>query len=428
MNQADKNHPRLVIDWSVLMYMNWHKMRAPDYVAETDKELVEFSRNITAHALYLVHRFRPSELILAVDSTEKPSTWRAAVYDSYYSKNVEFWKDMEQPHTWVVSFDRKYYRCSQDQQTELWAFDKLGKDEKIEFTLAIETGSPKYIHWPQGNIPAWILEQYPEAPRNIWEHPDGQALRELVPTYKGNRKTQRWDYETTKAEMKQLGANLAHNLAPVLGGRAVECAPAEGDDIAALFCLAEPGTPTILVTIDQDLQQLAIPCSGLQIFNPVKHTWDTPTADQARYKLAAKILGGDPSDNIAGVILKDREPFSPISFNAEGLVENGKNAEKWLRTTLQGKKCGGDYGKLWDLLEAEQEAGTYTRNFELVFLGCIPEAVKAKALAAIAAPAEASKYSLADFGVGSRLELSQKQMADNDRTRDMEGGTLWPHL
>ena len=72
MIQRKHGRTRMVIDWSVLMYMNWHKMRSLNFQARTALESAEFARNIVTHALYLVERVQRDQLVLAVDY---PQNW-----------------------------------------------------------------------------------------------------------------------------------------------------------------------------------------------------------------------------------------------------------------------------------------------------------------------------------------------------------------
>ena len=125
----------MVVDWSVLMYLNWHKMRSPNFESRTGLELAEFARNISAHALYLVERVKPDVLVLAVDA---PKNWRSDVYARYYLHNVDFREYREKAGIWVVQFDRKTYLVTYRQDMGKWEFKKLPKAD----VLALELEDP----------------------------------------------------------------------------------------------------------------------------------------------------------------------------------------------------------------------------------------------------------------------------------------------
>lgn len=399
----------MVIDWSVLMYLNWHKMRSPNFEARTGLELAEFARNITGHALYLVERVRPDVLVLAVDS---PKNWRSDVYARYYLDNVEFKEFRAAGGIWVVAFDRKTYLVKYRQDMGKWESKKLARADVAELKLE---DAGQWRTWSSSPVEP-VEETEVEPLRWVQEAEDWPHLEPLVPRYKGNRTTSAWNYETPKSEFKALGGNLAHNLAGALGGHAVEVHLAEGDDVCATFVsMAEPDDELVLVTIDSDLHQLLVDRPDLRIFDPKAHKWVDKTAELALFELTHKILKGDTSDNIAG-----------ISLRGAAATLGDKGAEKVI------SENGGPVG-VWDyLLGVQDEAGKYIRppmadlapldrNLELVALSRIPAEVVHRVQdalrAAISSPVQVV-YDLKDTGLTAADIMSARTMGRLDKELD----------
>jgi len=405
------DHPLMVVDWSVLGYINWFKMKARDYIPESNLELVEFTRNIAGHILYLVERFQPAEIIIAMDTLGDASTWRKPYYAGYYKTAVDFFKEYARPHSWFVVVDKTTLHVHQDEMSGKWFVDKPKKAELEGLNLM---AADQFLPFIGGSAPAWLLEQYPDAPKRWEDHPDADGLALAVPTYKGTRNLSGWAFETPKDEWKRALFNVGHTLAPMVGGRAVAVDWAEGDDIVARYALSNSPLPVLIVSHDADLRQVCGWNPGAEIFNPMQHKKTTPTRGEAHLELLCKLVGGDTSDNIPGISLPGRAPFSPVEWDAVGGVKSGKNTVKWVRETLAA--CGGNFGAIMDLLEKESDVATFWRNLNLVFFGCIPEGLMAQVDAALVyrkpdpAPFAWDKYGLSDARI-----LSIKNKANRDR-------------
>lgn len=383
MIQRKHGRTRMVIDWSVLMYMNWHKMRSPNFQARTALEFAEFARNIVTHALYLVERVKPDQLVLAVDY---PQNWRTEVYSRYYETNVEFFQYLGAGRAWVVQFDRKTYLVKYESTMDKWVYTKLAAKEAEGYKLKDPT---EWKKWDRSDL-AGCLQDWP-------------ALNHIIPRYKGNRATSKWDYETTKAEFRSIGANLAFNLAPALGGVAVQVPQAEGDDVCATWIRMSEGWDTVLVTIDTDLHQLLITCPDLAIFDPKNHAWVEKSAELAAFELTRKLLCGDTSDNICGISLRGKsQTLGPKT--SEKLIEDN----------------GGPDG-IWDYLAREADQAPLDRNLELIALNYIPaeirQAIEDKIQERLDSP-ETARYSLQDFGLTAKDLLTTKTAARLDKELD----------
>jgi len=390
---------RLVVDWSVLMHMNWHKMRSPNFQARTGLEVAEFARLIVGHALYLVERIQPDELILAVDASPN---WRSAVYSRFYDHAVEFYHyTKEGERIWVVQFDRKTFLVRYRADMDRWVYEKQTK------AGVKDLGLDNAEDW---DVWSMAVEVNRASIRTLEDWP---ALEHIIPKYKGNRATSRWEYETPKDEFKALGANLAFNLAPVLGGVAVQVALAEGDDICAGFvALHQEEDETVLVSIDSDLHQLLATWPELRIFDPRLHSWIDKSPEAAAYGLTHKILTGDTSDNIAGVALK-----------AAGSTLGDKSA-----ATVISEHGGPE--EVWEWLWENADRASLERNLELVALTEIPAGLRQEiedallgARGEIQAKAsgswkEAPEYTFEDFGLSHADLISTKSTARLDRELD----------
>ena len=388
MIQRKHGRTRMVIDWSVLMYMNWHKMRSPNFQARTALESAEFARNIATHALYLVERVKPDQLVLAVDY---PQNWRTEVYSRYYETNVEFFQYLGAGRAWVVQFDRKTYLVKYEPAMDKWVYTKLAAKEAEGYKLKDPT---EWKKWDRSDL---------AGSSSASSHQDWPALDHIIPRYKGNRATSKWEYETTKNEFRSIGANLAFNLAPALGGVAVQVPQAEGDDICATWIRMSDGWDTVLVTIDTDLHQLLMTSPALTIFDPKNHAWVEKSAELAVFELTRKILCGDTSDNICGISLRGKsQTLGPKT--SEKLIEGN----------------GGTDG-IWEYLAREADQAPLDRNLELIVFDYIPaeirQAIEDKIQERLDSP-ETTLYSLQDFGLTAKDLLTTKTAARLDKELD----------
>lgn len=402
-----KKHGRvaLVIDWSVLMYMNWHKLRRPNFVARTGLEAAEFARNIVSHALYLVERVKPDLLVLAVDA---PINWRSDVYSRYYERNVEFYQYLGQGRAWIVQFDRKTYLIKYEPGMDKWVYTKLAAKEAEGYKLKDTT---EWKKWDRVDLEGgqwstrpgdWGDTENPGGLKKTEPHQDWAALEHIIPKYKGNRTTSKWEYETPKSEFKAMGRHLAFNVAGALGGVAVQVELAEGDDICATFVdLMADSWDTVLVSIDTDLHQLLINHPDLAIFDPKNHTWVDKSPELAKFELTRKLLCGDTSDNIAGISLKDKsQTLGPKT--SEKLIEDN-----------------GGPDRVWDYLERMADQAPLERNLELIALTSIPAALRQAITDKLGDMAEpAARFPLQDFGLTAKDLLTIRTAARLDKELD----------
>lgn len=305
--------PILNVDWSVIMYKCWHRMAGANYTMETNSEKQEFAHNVFKYLIYLVERFKPSEVIFAVD--DNPN-WRVKYYRDYYIKHSNIYKHLEDD-TYIVEWDFKIHQFNFNDVQDVWIKKKLKKVEILELfqgTLndaldEMTKQKKKKMHdefiWGrfQESIPDYVKVTDPVEKEKVFY----DTLKKHTPHYKKRPST--WNYETPKEEFKKFGTNLAYNCANYFQAKVIKADGAEADDIIAAFTKARAKTAKdfICVSVDSDLHQLALRNPLFQFFNPNTNSDGTPskwggfipmTLEKAKHDLYTKILSGDTSDHI----------------------------------------------------------------------------------------------------------------------------------
>ena len=406
-----KNGPKTVIDWSVLMYINWFKMRSPNFEARTNLELAEFSRNITDHLLSLVMRIQPSSLVLALDSSPN---WRVGVYNRHYDQETVFWKHKEHQKTWLVQFDKRTYLVKWWANTDSWSTKKLTKKELESYDM--EAWAQYSKHGTVNPQDSTVI--HPSA----LDHEDWEELEKIIPKYKGTRAGKAWDFETSKKEFQRVGQNLAHNLAPIFGGQAVKVDLAEGDDICHVFVSDSHPSDTVLVTIDTDLHQELIRNLFLKIFDPKKSEWVEKSPTRAKFELTKKILIGDTADNILGVAKRGQSQTLGEKKATDLIEENGGPDEVWSHLFDEYD----EEGKIRKMGLVDQSA--LQKNLELVSMSFLPDEIEESIRKALGETIKAPDYSLEDFGLTPRdimtTTATAKRAHQEDKNLPQDGDDI----
>lgn len=374
---------RLIIDCSVIWYRCWHRMKSPGYQAESPIELEEYTKNLAGELYGYIKRFQAEDVIFGIDSKE----WRSDYYRAYYEDRVHFWKHREKQDHWVVLVDDKHYIIWQDLHTETWRDKKATADEKLGLDL---TDADQWIFFEGGKTPQYILDAFPTTFKNVQEAPEWEYLQKRYPTYKGGR-NETWAYETTYSEFKKVSREFTINLADSLGARAVFADLAEFDDIAYNYILEDTVNTTVLITTDQDLDQLQqYGEQTLKIWNPGSgannpERWVLMGPRTSQYHLLNKLVGGDDSDKIAGVTLRiekkkgskknptfyyEDKTFGTVSWASDMTAKKGKTTEKYCYKLFE--EYGYNLGQVHGFLNENQVDGTYTKNLSLMHLGAAP--------------------------------------------------------
>jgi len=267
---------KLLLDWSVLCHICWHRMNSPNYEARTNIEAAEFSRNIASTILELVTRFKPTELVFALDGK---GYWRNSAYDKYYAEHCVFYKDVSKEESiYYMVHDMKYYVLKYYSDLGKFKQDKLNKAEKEEFH-----------------------RQLGETITTVETSELSSDLKELIPTYKGNRKDSVWSYETSSKDAKILWSKCAYQLAETFEAKVIKVDMAEADDVGFVYAEDNVADNCIMVTTDSDWHQFLRKGLFLKFYRPDKCEFVAKTPETASTELAIKIMSGDASDNIAGI-------------------------------------------------------------------------------------------------------------------------------
>jgi len=390
---------KLLIDWSVLCHVMWHKMASPDYEARTDIEQAEFARNIAGAMLYYQERFEPDETILALDGSKY---WRYEVFNQFYAKHTQVFiekillPESNQEGTgtaqrgpsyqtiYYMQHDKKTFRLEYHDGMEKYIRTKLKKAETEDMLSEVKAGNIKAVQ--PDKIPYQIIQMYPE--------------------YKGARKEAKWDYTTTRKEFKDMCRNIAKNLAHTFNARVILEDTAEADDIAYAYHVLHPKEDMIFITTDTDWHQMLRTGKFLKFYNPLKMEWVEKTSEQVAHELAVKIISGDSSDGIPGL------------FPQEGtaLIGPKKAEEMVIKHGVPG---------IYEHLKKFVLPDYLTRNLRLIYLKNCPKAVRENILMAIqaekpAAPKEV--HAPKDYGLEKQDILSIKAGAEEARASDLEEG------
>lgn len=396
----------VVVDWSIICYNNWHRMKSPNYKAQSRLELEEFALAMARSMWEIKNRFEADDLILAID-TKIP--WRTGYYQKYYDTHTHYWKNLTKARDWVVSFDNKYWAVTWSETTQLWKYKQLKKDEREQWEVDVQY-TKNWMFFEYGKTPQAVLDAYPDQPKHVKECPDWDGLNAIVPGYKKSRPST-WNFETPKAEWKKHCRALAFNMAPCLNARPILVKDAEADDIAAQVCYTYQGHDIVLMTADQDWYQLAMTGPKTSIWDTYKNSWVKYSKEDLQYKLFAKLLGGDDSDDIPGVRMNGGNPMATVQFDPTGtIVKGGKNTIKFLDNALHRHP---DPNSLHESFLASQTEDSYTRNFNLIHLAMMPQDIRErihKALIETQVPTE-PEYTISDFNFDDREQRLAERTA-----------------
>ena len=175
---------------------------------------------------------------------------------------------------------------------------------------------------------------------------------------------------------------------------------AEADDLAYAFCrwmdVQEGDNEVVFVTTDTDWQQLGITRDNVSFYNPATHDFVDKTANQMQEAFWIKLLGGDRSDSIPGVMLA----------NGTTKIAETRAAKLVEKTGLAG---------MMDYIKTEIDPASLKRNTDLISLKRIPFAHVQQCFDKINnATNDKAKYTWADF----HLDEAAHSLAVADAQRD----------
>lgn len=428
---------RGLFDWSTFAYMYWHLMKSINYKRFSDLEIEDFAKLMAENVYKIIKRFKIDEPIFCLD-VPSGTGWRTPFFDDWYRNNTDYWKCRETPQKWFVRFDGMTYMVEFNTTTGVWRYDKMS-DVKLKQDNIDLSDLDKFVYFENGLTPQWVLD-IDDSIKHVYEHPDVIGLKGIIPTYKGNRAGKAWKFETSKEEFKEYAETLAYNLGHLFGARVVKVPWAEADDIIAVASTMDTGSETIIMTVDQDLHQLLSNGMFVKYYDIRKDIFVQKDDFKAQYELYLKILGGDGSDNINGVMIKGRKSkFPEVCYEekeGQKVVKDGKGTAKWLETTMEKQKCKQEekFMRLQKTLYDKQTKNSFYRNQILINLKGIPATLIESIKAALAEPPVSGtqcmdnyinfecKYQLKDYGVSEKDIMVLDNIAIKDRKQDLSNG------
>lgn len=312
----------LEIDWSSVAYHQWFGMVSKKNTSRfdiitSDDEIRSWKNLMIGRMIRYVRLFNPKDIILSLEGNG--IIWRKTEYAKYYRDNTNIYYDSL---GFYVQFDNFVYRITKDP-------DGNFIDQKLD---------------PLKPIPGKLIDF--DKLSSIAK----EAVKLVIPEYKGTRKKQKWEFLTHKSDWVKIRDSFIYDVAKIFRSKVVGHPLAEGDDILYVSTKYYEGKydDIVLITGDSDFNQLL----DQKNFVILNHRKDTivDCVDPRRY-LEVKILSGDNSDNINGIALpgKKQQLGEP---KAEALIESVGNVY------AAAKKDG------WD--------NQYLRNRKLIDMSCMP--------------------------------------------------------
>jgi len=388
---------KLLLDISVLTQQCWHSMASDNYEAKPDSsEIEEFSRNIYSMILGYVTRFQPDELIFATDGARY---WRYAAYDKYYAENTDIYQGLVEVGTeetpakeiqYYLTYDLKSYHVKYSEEFHKYFVNKLDKAKKVIMEGHLKDGT--YKRTSINNVPT--------------------DFKELIPTYKGNRKGLPWKYTTDKAVFKKYCGNITKQLAKTFKAKYINIEAAEADDIAQAYHDMYPADDMVMVTTDGDWTQLLRKGMFLHFYNPKTRQWVETTMEQANKELAMKIMCGDAGDYIGAISLKGAKATLPVPK---------KGAKKLNKTEL----LYTEHGKgIYKWLGENADPASLKRNYQMIYLENCPKKLKREIKDTItnAKVFEGESYDHKNYGLDAKEVMLVENEAATLRREDLDEG------
>ena len=349
---------KLLIDYSVIMHLSWNQMFSDNYEATEVTELDEYTLNLSRNLFYLKNLFKADHTILCLDA---PSNWRSFYVRDYYDSRLNLWREVEPEDknlTYYYFVDDLIWRFRYISSINQWQRAKVSTKKDRDAVMFME------LEEISGDVIKTL---------DVWE----SAMQYVVPYYKGQRKLSSFKGNTSKEDWKRMSWDHASKIASVVGMDCIVIDYCEGDDIIAGAVMEynkiDPNEEIVVVSVDQDLYHLKLLHNNVTYYNPRNHEIISISPDEVRYKLLAKIAGGDGSDNISGVMI-DGKVLKEVSWTKEGSIRNGKTTVNLIDRFIDSNATGTDItSPAYSYLSSNSQDNTYEKNITLVYLKNIPE-------------------------------------------------------
>jgi 5'-3' exonuclease len=306
-------------------------MHNRDFIIDTaEKQISAWKSSMLKAVLEYVRIFNPLSVAIALEGER---TWRHDYYAQYYRENVKITYDKT---GYYVAFDNSLIRLF-----------KQGNE------IATQELKP---HDKNNIIPTEIIEYSALNPTAK------AAVDKVLPRYKGNRAKKSWDFLFPKSDWNRIRNDFAKDVSKILRAHYLSLNDAEGDDIlyVATNYQKDKYESIIMVTRDSDMSQL-LHQRNLVIYNHMDR--NLTECQNPKDYLGVKILSGDTSDNIPGILI----PGKKLKLGEAGAAN--------LYEAIQG-----------DCYNHAIETGylnQYIRNRTLIDLSYIPSEVQRKICALI---------------------------------------------
>lgn len=270
----------LLIDFGSLSYHMLFSLVArtkhnKDFIIDSaDKQITAWKSSMLRSVLDYVRLFNPMSILI---SLEGERTWRHDHYGNFYRENVKITFDKT---GYYLTFDNVLIRLYKEGQEIL--------SEKLDLY-------DNNIQIPTQIIAYSDLNQTAKL-----------AVDKILPRYKGNRASKPWYFLFPKEQWNSIRNSFAAELSKIFRAHCIGLNEAEGDDVlyVSTHYLKEKYESIIMVTRDSDMSQML----GERILSIYNHMdcCMTECLNPKEY-LGTKILSGDTSDNIPGILIPGKK-------------------------------------------------------------------------------------------------------------------------
>lgn len=334
----------VIVDWASLSYHQWHGMNTKlnnnphnfnlpgdgwddGGMRTSQQEIAIWRTSMLNRMLKYIKLFNPIDIALALEGT---NVWRNQVVKDYYGENCKVHYDSD---SYYLRYDNLLYRVYKKNGQIVAEKKDIVKDKDL-----LDNPSKKL-----GDMPDRVQKM-------LWDAYLPNGTTPLLPSYKGKRQKQAWDFETDRKYWREYKDEFAKEVSGIFRAKPIRMLDAEGDDVIYVLCnyLKDKYDSIILITGDSDMNQL-LTIPNLKIYN---HRSDQMVVcHNPEDYLELKILQGDSSDNINGMALPNKKTQ---------LGEKG--AEKLFEST----------DNIYQKAKSEGWDQQYRRNQTLINLSYIP--------------------------------------------------------
>jgi hypothetical protein len=357
----------VLVDYSVLMHQSWNQIFTDSYEPKCKTEVEEYTRNLSSNLFYLKKLFGDSEMIICMDAD---FNWRASFVADYYESRLVIYEDTDcDKPTYYYPVDDDIWKVEYQVSMDSWMRGKLRKKAERDDVLSRIYGGDESVSKIE-NLS--IIKSM-----DLWN----KALKHCVPYYKGQRTLSSFKGTIGKSQWKRLSHDLAPKIASMLDSSVIRVDFAEGDDCIAVateyFVTRDPNEEVVVVSVDQDLYQLKLIHPNLSYYNPTKHEMIAISNELVRFKLFCKMIGGDGSDNIRGVMI-DGKNMKEVTWTQDGAIKNGITTVKFIdKLRIEDEDVVLSYSEINNHLDSVCEDDTFYKNLILVYLRNIPDELRA---------------------------------------------------